>query len=210
MVFWSEEVAEVYGALLGDGCLSSGCYAGRERFTVLFTGHTRDTVYYETCIRPVLLRTFGLKGYLHKRKSHNAVLLVYGSRKLFNFFVDLGFPIGKKEELSIPKVILDSRSLSFACVRGIFQTDGSIYNRYSKAYKNHPNQYFYKNIEFKMNSKNLLEQIRVVLERVGLKTGILRKNGTSFVLTMHSQSSVRRFYKLIQPNHPYYVERFLR
>lgn len=209
MVIWSEELAEVYGALLGDGCLSTYKSGGRRHYVVLFAGHTRDDSYYVGVIRPVFEKIFNFSGYLRYRKDYNSVLLSFHSKKVFDFFRNIGFPVGVKGELSIPNKAFLETNLALACIRGIFQTDGSIYNRYSKAYVGHAKHYNYKNIQFKMNAKNLLQQIKSILERVRIKSGNIRKDGNSFVLTIHTQSSVKRFYELVKPNHPYYVERFL-
>lgn len=54
-------LAEFYGAMLGDGCVSEfySKYESRRRFVVMLTGHTHDADYYENFIRPIIKKTEG-------------------------------------------------------------------------------------------------------------------------------------------------------
>ena len=209
----SAPLAEVYGALIGDGCLST-CYSKsnkRQLYIVMFTGHTHDFEYYQKIIRPTFIKEFGTRGYLAHRSEKRGKCIDYStqSKRIFNWFKNSGFPVGKKVKLEIPPAIIENNKLSIACVRGIFNTDGSIYNRYSKKYRNHTKHYRYKNIEFKMNSLEVITQVKVILERNGINTSNIRKNVKCNVLNIHNQKFVKLFFKLVKPSNPYHKERFL-
>ena len=109
----------------------------------------------------------------------------------------------------MPKIILDDNNLSICCVRGIFDTDGSIYNRYSKKYKNHSKKYSYRNLQFKMVSKNIISQVKYILNNNGIITSNIRKNKESYVLTIHRQDHIKKFFDLFRPSNPYHIERYL-
>ena len=208
----SESLAEVYGALIGDGCLSQ--YPIREsnnlKRVILFTGHlSHDFDYYVKIIRPVFIKEFNAKGYIQKREKYNCVRYVLSNGVAFEFFKKLGFSIGKKLKLEIPKLILLNNKKSISCIRGIFDTDGSIYQRYSKKYKNHAKHYNYHVIQFKMNSKKVIEQIKFILEKNNIKTNKIIKDKKCSVLRITDQKEVDKFMQLIKPNNRYHKERYL-
>ncbi len=207
----SEGLAELYGAMIGDGCLShyfSNCDK-KDKFCFLITGHTHDEPYFRTIIQPILFKEFGIKGCIRFKKKDNVTRFETLSKRVFSFFEKLGFPVGLKGNLDIPNEILSDNQLALACVRGIFDTDGSIYSRYSKQYPSHRKKYNYKNIEFKMNSQNVIFRIKEVLDSNGIKTTNIRKNRKAHVLNIINQQSVNLFFKLVNPSNPYHKERFL-
>ncbi len=206
----NENLAEFVGAMIGDGCLSAiNCRSeNRIRKEARLTGNLQhDCVYYEEVIRPTV-REFGINGYLQKRPKRNCVYLVMGV-PVFDFLVSLGFPVGKKYDLRIPDVLFEDKHLSKACVRGIFNTDGSIYRRYSKRYQNHPRLYNYLVIQFKMNSLTVIEQIQKILERFGIKTNNIIAESSAFVLRITSQPDIAKFMDIVRPSSKYHVERYL-
>lgn len=207
----NEDLAEFYGALIGDGCLSKffSVSDNRFRFCTLLTGHTHDEKYYRDTIQPIVSRTFNVKGHIGFRKEYNSTIFVSYSKPLFDSIYLSGFPIGKKGNITIPNQISSKNNLALACIRGIFDTDGSVYNRYSKRYNRQSKLYFYKNIQFKMNSLLLLKQIQPILEKNKIKTSSITKSKNSYVLRIYDQSSVNLFFEKVKPSNQYHIERFL-
>ena len=206
-----EKLAELYGALMGDGCLSLyySNFDKRKRFCTLFTGHTHDEPYYRNKLQPILLNVFKTKGYIQFRKKSNAVLFLSLKKDVFNYFKNSNFPIGKKKYLKIPKNILINNNFSLSCIRGIFDTDGSIYRRYSKPYKNHSKTYKYQVIQFKMNSEKTIKQVKTILTKNNINTNKIIKDKNSFVLRITEQQSIKDFFNIIKPNNDYHTERYL-
>ena len=101
-------LAELYGAMIGDGCLSHyfSKYENREIFCTLLTGHTHDEPYYRKVLRPVLHKYFGIRGCIRFRKNWNCTRFETTCKEVFEFFKNLGFPVGKKGDLSIHYLIL--------------------------------------------------------------------------------------------------------
>ena len=207
----NEKLAELYGVMLGDGCLSSyfSNYAQKGIFCTLVTGHTHDEPYYSQVLRPILIIEFGVKGCIRFRKDCQVVRFETTHKNVFNFIKLLGFPIGKKDYLEIPTSIISNNNFSIACVRGIFDTDGSIYSRYSKKYHNHAKFYHYMVVQFKMKSYDLIKQIKNILDTNNIKTtkiGTIKK--LYFVVRVTDQESIHIFMKLIKPNNEYHVKRY--
>ena len=66
-----EDLAEVVGALIGDGCLCKFWSKARRtwRYELLFTGGwDKDHEYYTARIQPIIYEKFGIKGYLERNK----------------------------------------------------------------------------------------------------------------------------------------------
>lgn len=209
----NEGLAEVYGAMLGDGCLSqyfSKCEK-REKHCSLLTGHTHDEPYYRKIIQPIFIREFGIGGCIRFREKVNAVRFETCNKKVFIFFKELGFPVGEKgNRLRIPEVILFDDKLAIACVRGIFDTDGSVYKRYSKQYKKHTRFYNYNVIQFKLICYKIIEQIKYILNKVNIKTTKISEYKNSFTLRITDQKEIYKFMNLVKPNNNWHIERYLK
>ncbi|MDO8634296.1 MAG: LAGLIDADG family homing endonuclease [archaeon] len=204
------EIAEIYGALLGDGCLSSyfSKYDKRQRYEVSFSGSIDDLDYYQTRIIPFFKRNFFLGGTLRFRHDSKALIYSIKSKRVFDFFTALDFPVGEKENrLKIPTEIIQNSEYAIACLRGVWNTDGSIYRRYTKIYKSHKkfyNKYFV--MELKMKAKSLLFQIKPFLDSFGVKTSSITKN-QNYVLRINSQEAIQRFLSKISFSNKRHLDR---
>lgn len=148
------DLCELVGSYIGDGC------ASRYGFMVQFSGDTKlDKHYFLNFHIPIISLYAPLLSYrLHNVK--NSLRLTIYSKDFFSFFTKrLGFPIGPKTKtVKIPDVILKNESFTKACLRGIFDTDGSIYFDKRAIYAKP-----YPRIELHMVSKDLLKQVHELL-----------------------------------------------
>ncbi|MCD4759876.1 hypothetical protein K8R33_03235, partial [archaeon] len=170
----NEQLAEFVGAFIGDGCLSKWSRKDRpsDVKVISFTGSWKnDSQYYQEIINPFIKEIFGKGGRIYHRKDDNSIRYTLYNKDIILFLIELGFDFGPKSRtVTIPDKIVYDKELSIACIRGIFNTDGCIYRRYSKKYKNHPKAYLnYKVIQFRLNSENLLHQIKNILYNFGIK-----------------------------------------
>jgi intein/homing endonuclease len=197
----TKELAEFTGALLGDGCLSKyfAKSEGIYRYETAFTGGKTDFPYYETFLKPTLMKHFGFKGRLFLRKDGSTRFHIK-SKKVYNFFLSLGVESGEKTvNLKIPEKIFRSNRLSLACIRGVANTDGCVYLRG----KNNRLSF-----QLHMNAKALLAQTKKILERNGIFTTNIVKNGcNAYVLAIHRQNSVARFLKLVGFSNEHHINR---
>lgn len=208
----NEELAEFIGAFIGDGCLSRYPRKNRPNDTtvIAFTGSwNNDSQYYKEVIKQIIKSNFDNLGYLYHRKKDDTVRYFIYNKEVISFLIMLGYGFGPKtNNVKIPKKILKNYKLSIPCIRGIFNTDGCIYRRYSKKYKNHSKEYLnYRVIQFKMNSKVLLDQIKEILNRLDIKSNKVIQDKNSFVLRITSQNDVKKFVKLINTKHKHHLER---
>lgn len=203
------EFCELYGAMLGDGCVGVYQYGTKKPvFVVMLTGSMYDRDYYVFKIIPILNKLFGDCFQLRKKSNAHALLLRSYQKKPYMCLRKFGFPSGKKYNLIIPPCFYKDKKWVIACIRGIFDTDGSVYLRYSKKYKNHAKHYLYMNVQFKMTSPFLLRQIKVFLTGIGICCNNRYTEGTSTVLRITNQKSVHRFFEIIKPSNFHHQRRY--
>lgn len=114
-------LAELVGICLGDGHL-------RPRFLAIFGGKCDDTTYLVNHVAPLIRKVTGLDARLNTHRPDENFLALYStaaSRSLHR----VGLPYGDKivNHAQIPRWIFERDSLLTACLRGLFDTDGSVY-----------------------------------------------------------------------------------
>jgi len=127
---FSERHAEFVGLHFGDGSLTERKGTDSLRFQ-LRGDAVSDREHYENFIIPLCNELIGFP-LLGRRVSTifdrklNSFGISLESTKISQFFRELGVPVGVKEELPIPKWVLENLEFSKAFVRGLFDTDGTI------------------------------------------------------------------------------------
>ena len=195
---------------MGDGCLSTYWDNSnkRQRYEIAFTGHLDDFDYYEKVIQPIFKKNFSASGRLYKRG--NTTRYHIRSKRIFEFFKELGVPVGikKNSKMQIPQAIKENNKLTKAFIRGLWDTDGSIYRRYSKKYKGHGKIYDYVNLQLKMMAPVLIKQVNKFLREEKIKTNKITKSEGESVLRITDQKSVKKFAEKIGFSNPRYQQKF--
>jgi hypothetical protein len=208
-----ENLAEIIGIVIGDGCISEYKPKSRSKtcLVLLITGNwVTDTDYYKEFIQPIINKAFGIPGRIYHRKDDNTVRYWITKRSIVDWFIRQGLSKGPKiNRVVIPNKIFQDPSLAIACIRGIFNTDGCIYRRYSKQYKNHSKYYAnYAVAEIRIKSEKLVNQISVILKTVGIKTTAVTKTKLGIsVLRITSQLDLKKFIEIVKPRE-YHLKRY--
>lgn len=205
-------LAEFVGVFIGDGCMSQWARKDRTDLakTVLLTGSwNNDFRYYEKIIKPVVESKFGKCTRIYHRKDDNTIRFFINGKGIIRFLQSLGFKFGPKSmDVSIPNKILKDNKFTIACLRGIFNADGSIYNRYSKAYKGHNRIYSdYKVIQIKSNSKLLIQQVKIILNNNSIRSNKIIIDREAYVIRVTNQKEIAKFISTVGMNHPHHLER---
>ena len=155
------ELAEFLGWYFGDGCLSAK--GGKYQFSI--TGDLKEEFqFYEEIVVPAFNQLFGndLKRKVSTRKYLSVgVCGIYVSNKGFVNILQERFNLksGKKLDVNLPP--LETTEQKKAFLRGLFDTDGSIYFGRSHVKTKKPtfsNTYHYKpTIKFATISKTLID-----------------------------------------------------
>ncbi len=126
----SKNLAQLVGICLGDGHL-------RPYVLSVFGDKVRDSVYLRDHVLPLVQKVLGASPKMNTaRRDENFVVLysACASRSLHA----IGLPFGDKikNHARIPEWVFEKKSLMQACLRGLFDTDGSIYGFKRKSSRN--------------------------------------------------------------------------
>ena len=126
----SERLAELYGIMLGDGNMTKLKSYKVGTYQIRIVGDSRhDKEYLINYVKPLIKSLFKIDVYSYKAKNINALYLSATGRKLVEFWESKGFKPGNKitNQLEIPNWIKQNTRFLKACIRGLYDTDGSIY-----------------------------------------------------------------------------------
>ena len=102
------------------------------------------------------------------------------------------FPIGKKDQISIPKKFEKDKDLMKKVLAGLFATDGTVI--FSKQHKNYR---YYPRIEMASKSKPLVMQVKRFLNKEGYKLSTWQNKDSINRLSIHGFESTTKFNKEI-------------
>lgn len=151
----SEDLAEFYGILIGDGCLSPA--GGSSCYLACVAGNSRKDLDFFTHVLQLIKKLFNKSPKIRKRKHRDEIEIHFGSKYAFTLLHGLGFPVGKKREISIPQPLLHE-NLWPHVARGIFETDGClVFSR------RHREISYYPRVEITNSSLELIKQLQNLL-----------------------------------------------
>ncbi|QGA80083.1 LAGLIDADG family homing endonuclease [Candidatus Nanohalobium constans] len=161
------DLAELCGLILGDGHIQYRSRRNNSRNTsTYFVSITLNKDEEEIIENSgnLLEEVTGLEAKTYKKQG-NCVRIVIHSKDAVEKFQEIGLEPGHKTEkqVSIPNWIKKSEKFCRRCVKGLIDTDGSIYNDKRK-------NRCYKRIIFKNYSEPLLEDFREMCLTLNIKT----------------------------------------
>jgi hypothetical protein len=156
----SEELAEFYGMMLGDGCLFSDL-----KGLSITADKILDYDYLTKYIDNLIYELFNLHPKYYFAKDSRAMRCVLYSKNAVGYLANLGFPIGFKKDLHIPKFISQNKACLIKCLRGLMDTDGSL--------SSHPHSKIM--IHLSITSKTLREEVSEALSSLRINHGKFNK-----------------------------------
>jgi hypothetical protein len=204
----TEGISEICGTIIGDGWIQSN-----ERNMFITGSPTEDKFYYDNYLVPLLNKEIGLK-----LKGRNFISWrTYGigiyQKQIIHKFLEIGIPKGKKSKIVfVPKCIRDKKKFFIPLLRGIFDTDGSIYfmkdpNKKSK-FHTRPR------IRIVSVSERLVKDIKDLSDILNIKysnpsASIWGKNpNPSFIFEINRIESINRWWKIVGSNNPAHKTRY--
>ncbi len=164
------DLAEILGIHIGDGCISVN-----DRYSEYYLGGdlTEEKEYHDTWVGPLFNKKIMIPLFNKEvaYKEHPKVG-VYGfyifNKELVRFFNKLGIKSGSKINVRIPNYIVDDEELSKRFLRGLYDTDGTIYfnKNYSvkKPIHNRPK------IKLDSVSKGLIDDVTELLNNLKINS----------------------------------------
>lgn len=192
----NEKLAEFIGIMLGDG--------GMTQYQVSVTLHSIDDLEYGLFVKSLVQKLFGVMPSVYVRKDAHAHSIVLARKRAVTFLVSLGLVTGNKvkQQINIPTWILENEEYSLACLRGLMDTDGSVYLH---KYKVGGKEYQYKKLCFSSASVPLQNDVLFILHRFGSTATC---SGTN--VRIDAVCDVTRYMKVIGTHNPKHLKRYLK
>ena len=192
-------MAELIGAILGDGNI----YDKRPSYVEMCGNPVNDLQYYKLVLIPIVREELGRNPKLFLR--YGGLRFRINQKSFVEWLKQTGLPAGEaKGSSAIPDFIFSNVRLLARCVRGIYDTDGSVYFDRRPAYIRP-----YPRTELQMTNKALLEQLDGVLGQMDIEHSFVRRKA-SLSLQTAGVKSLGRFLSRIGFSNQYHVGRIRR
>lgn len=148
----SKYLAEFIGILLGDGNVYISKMNGVYQIKITMHSVT-DKEYLMEFVNPLLQSLFGVNGSISFDKNRKGINLRLASKRLVFYLLSIGLKAGDKigNRIIIPEWIIHNKNFSIACIRGLIDTDGIVFEHKRGSHRFH--------IGFKNNDLQLLVQV---------------------------------------------------
>jgi hypothetical protein len=169
----NKNLSELIGAIIGNGNI----YDGKRTKYVEITGNSiQDRTYFNGRLDSIISSELGYTPRIYIRG--NAIRLRINKRSFVRYLKVIGMPIGKGKSLivKIPCSIAKRWDLARNCIRGIFDTDGSVYFD-----KRHVYATPYPRMDLHLNNLGLVYQIYDMLSSHGFNPRISTKKGSLYL-----------------------------
>lgn len=191
----SQELAEFIGIMMGDGGLS--------HFQLCITLHHKDDLAFSRFVVNLIQKLFNTipsKYHVPKNSVYNIVV----SRKgLVEYLHGLGLPIGNKvrQNFDIPNWIRKNKKFTIACLRGLIDTDGSIFVH---TYRAGRKWYSYKKIAFCSASAPLRMSVYTILKKLGFNPRISQERD----VRLDNKADVERYFTIIGSHNQKHLRKY--
>jgi len=193
----SVELAEETGIHIGDRSMNIYANGG----IVSIAGHpSDDKEYYEQFIVPLYEKLYGITPKL--RQWSGAYGFQVCSEELVRFKNERGLPLGPKKHISIPNWIMNgTEKLKAACLRGIFDTDGTLYIE-KKNGKDYPR------IQIRTTSEELANDVYALMKQLGLRPSKWAEKqrdpkwSIAYGIAIRGYEQIRKWMELIGTSNP--------
>lgn len=195
---YSEELAEFTGIILGDG--------GINPRQIIITLHYKDDKKYGKFVVNLIKKIFNVPVGTCYRKKSSVINYVISRIELVRFCTEkLGLKQGNKvkQQIDIPQWIKQNKQYAIACVRGLVDTDGCIFNH---KYKVKKKWYSYKKLSFTSYSKPLRESVSNILKNNGLGPRLAQNRD----VRIDSIKDMKKYFRIFNSNNPKHLNKFLK
>jgi hypothetical protein len=182
----NESLAEETGIHVGDGMMNY--YPSCRLYFIKYVGDREEMDSYGKYIIRLLSKNYGLNNLRTVPiKGTNYYIIQFGSKSVLLFKRDvLGLPLGKKNDISVPAQILKSRRLFVPFIRGLFDTDGSLWFERKKK-----TVHYYPHIKIELASRTAITQCSNKLKELGFSVS------TSFDLVQIKKGRKFKTHRLV-------------
>ena len=193
----SKELAEFIGIMLGDG----GFTARAKQIQI--TLNSRDDKEYIKFVCNLINKLFNRKPSIFECKDAVASKISVSNMDLVDYLIELGLKTGNKIKLQmdIPDWIKNKKSYSIACVRGLVDTDGCVFNH---KYLVKEKIYNYKKLAFASYSQPMRQSVYNILESLGIKSRLFSCRD----VRIDSQKDMKTYFKLVGSHNSKHLNKY--
>lgn len=186
------DIAELIGAIFGDGNLWSN---GRWYETTLTGDPLKDNDYF-SYLTDLVIKKLGYKPYFRIRSG--GIRITIKSKVFYGFLTDkLGIqPRFAKRKSSIPRTISNDRDLMKRFLRGLFDTDGSVFVSDKPGSSNYPT------LEITNSNQILLGEAHSFLSSLGYRVNLRYSKGV-YKLSLNGYPMIEKWGREIGSSNPY-------
>jgi len=193
----SKNLAEFVGIMIGDGGIT------KNQITISQNSET-DREYSQFIIN-LLKNLFNVQPSIYKDKKSLAVRIAISRTELVKYCKSIGLKIGNKirQKVDIPRWIKNNQKFMIACIRGLIDTDGCIFEH---RYKVNDKWYNYKKLCFTSYSKPLRQSVFNILKNNGLNPRFAANRD----VRLDSIKDIQKYFQLISSHNPKHLKRYLK
>lgn len=194
------DIAELCGIIMGDGNL----WTNNRKYEITITGNPEDDKLYLNDLYSYVDRNIKAKPY-YRIRGRGLRLTIY-SKKFFEFVtLNIGIPSGKlKRNSGIPPLICENPYLLRRFVRGVFDTDGSIFTSKKPGVSNYPT------LEISNSNVVLLDMIHEFLKREGFSSHFRKTSKRGYKISLYGRKMLEKWNLSIGSSNPYKLNRINR
>lgn len=191
----SEKLAEFVGIILGDGGISD-CQ-------VTVTLHAVDDKDYGSFVTNLIKELFEVPVGIHRSKRAMVFNYVVSRTELVWFLEKIGLKRGNKvkHQVDIPDWIKCDKKYSTTCIRGLVDTDGSVFTH---RYKVKGKEYAYKKLLFTSRSEPLRQSVFRILSDLGIRVRL--DNG--YDVHIDSKADMAKYFEIVGSHNPKHLKRY--
>jgi len=190
----SPELAEFIGIMIGDGSVGS--------YQISVTLDARTDVEYALYVGRLASRLFGIEVATTVREKQGCIVLTLSSVELSAYLVSLGLPRGNKvmQAVAMPQWVANDLGHATACVRGIFDTDGSVFQ---EVHKIKDARYSYPRAALVSASLPLLQDVHGVLCRLGVDAKVRSRR-----VSIERFTDIEKYFRIVGSSNPKHLRRY--
>ncbi len=183
----STQLAELCGILLGDG--------GITRNQIKVTLHLTDDAAYAKIVKTMMRDIFQVAPTEYLRK--NVRIICISGVAVVEELIKIGIHPGNKVKMqvNIPKWIRESPTYLRACIRGLVDTDGSVYSHTHTVNKH---TYTHQGLTFTSHCTSILHDVHTGL----LSEGLRPKLQLPYKLYVYNKADIARYMSAIGTSNP--------
>lgn len=193
----SELLAEFIGMMIGDGGV-------RNKHQITISYNWKEDCAYALYIQKIVKNLFDISSSKYIRDKLGSADIIVTGRNLIEFLETKGIKKGNKvvNQIDVPSWIFENKKYQVACLKGLFDTDGSIYqHNYNVSGK----RYRYIKMCFSNSSLPVLVSIKKMLENLNFQPVVDKRQ---IGVYLNKLSEVKRYFLEVGTSNPRYYSRY--